>query len=71
MLSSGAGRWVIAALLAAYAFCDGLAQYLAAATPLPAALAMPRSVTEFLQVLHCISTLVHLMIYSHLKGWKQ
>jgi hypothetical protein len=51
MLSSGAGRWVIAALLAAYAFCDGLAQYLAAATPLPAALAMPHSVTRFLQVL--------------------
>lgn len=60
MLSSGAGRWVIAAALAAYAFCDGLAQYLAAATPLPAALAMPHSVTRFLQVLHCLPMLVHI-----------
>lgn len=68
MLSSGAGRWVIAALLAAYAFCDGLAQYLAAATPLPAALAMPDSVTRFLQVLHAPAYTFYMQIHSIVTG---
>lgn len=53
MLGSGAGRWAVAALLAAFAFCDGAAQYLAAATPLAGALALPSRTTDFLQARLC------------------
>ena len=50
MLSSGGGRWAIAALLAALAFADASAQYLLAATPLPAALHLSHRARAFLQV---------------------
>lgn len=50
MLGSGVGRWAIAALLAAFAFADGAAQYAMAATPLPRLLHLSPRVLGFLKV---------------------
>ncbi len=50
MLGSGIGRWAIAALLAAFAFADGAAQYAMAATPLPRLLHLSPRVLGFLKV---------------------
>lgn len=50
MLGSGVGRWAVAALLAAFAFADGAAQYLMSATPLPHLLHISPGALTFLKV---------------------